>query len=306
MTEADISDPPATPPAEPPATPPAGTMEPPAAPSSEPPAQATTPDIAAVRQALAGDDEKFAKQLGRYKTLDAMREGWQNAAKAAQTKSEPLKLADDANEEQKAEFRRALGLTDKAEEYPVAFREGYEVSDADKAALGTFKEAMHSSAGDPRTAAMAMDWYQDAVAQAQQDRDSAAAEKAKETQEALRVEYGGEYAGNIEAATGFMRTQLGEEGFNQVLETRFEDGTRLQDNPAFVKMMVNLAADYYGGTGIVTGDVETASKTVDEKLADLQALRTGSAEDQAKYFSDEVQQQVADLYKQKEKLAARK
>lgn len=306
MTEAALETPPATPPVDPPATPPA---EPPAAtmtPPAEPPATPAEPkalDIADLRTALAGDNETLSKQLGRYKTMDAMREGLENTMKAARQKSEPLTLPPDATDEQVEAYRKAIALPEKAEEYPVDFREGYEVSDGDKAALDTFKEAMHGKAGDPRTAALAMEWYQDAVVQAQQDKDAAAAEKAKGTQETLRGEYGSEYEANIEAATGFMRSQLGEDGFAEVLETRFEDGTRLQDNPAFVKMMVSLAGDYYGGTGIVTGDVETASKTIEEKLAEFTEMRLNKPDE---YFSDKVQQQVAELHAQKERLAARR
>lgn len=301
MTEEALTTPADTPATD---TPPSPTLEPPASPEpKEASSDGTSLDIADLRAALAGEDEAFSKQLGRYKTVDDMRDGWKNTIQAAKSKSQPLRLADDATDEQKAEFRTVLGLGEKAEEYPVNFREDYEVTDADTEALGAFREAMHTGAADPRTAKLAMEWYQDATLQAKQDLDAAAAAKADEVQKLLRSEWGGEYEPNVAAAQSFMRAELGDEGFTEILETRFSDGTRLQDNVHFVKMMAKLAGDYYGGTGIITGDVETATKTLEQRLEDFGKMRSADPE---KYYSAEVQEQVAELYAQRKRLAERR
>jgi hypothetical protein len=81
------------------------------------------------------------------------------------------------------------------------------------------------------------------------------------------------------------------------------DGSRLQDNQAFVKMMAQVGSDYYGGNAIMTGDVETTAKTVEERINELLTLRN---EDPDKYFSDEVQGKITALYNQRDKINARK
>lgn len=282
--------------------PPAGALNP-AEDTPEPAVTPSAPDLASLRQALAGDDEKFGKVLGRYTTAEAMREGWKNAIAAAQEKSKPLSLADDATEEQVAEYRKAIGLPEKADEYPIAFRDGFETTDADSEVLGSLKEALHAKGGDPRTAAIAMEWYQDTLLQQVQDANAYAATKAEETQELLRGEYGSEYKGNIEAAKTFLQQHLGDQGVSDFLTAKLEDGSRVQDSPEVVKMMVNLSRDYYGGTGIVNGDVETTAKTLDEKLSAFMTMKTESP---SEYYSDKVQQEVAALYEQKKRLDARK
>mgnify|MGYP006207106829 CR=1 FL=1 len=81
----------------------------------------------------------------------------------------------------------------------------------------------------------------------------------------LRSEWGGEYDGNIGAISEFMTAQLGEEGFGRMMGMRLMDGSRLQDDPAFVKMMAQVATDYYGSNAIYNGDsaeVTTALRLV--------------------------------------------
>jgi hypothetical protein len=84
---------------------------------------------------------------------------------------------------------------------------------------------------------------------------------------------------------------------------RLMDGSRLQDNIAFVKMMAQLGGDYYGGNAIMTGDVETTAKTVQERIDELLSLRV---KDPEKYKSDDVQQKITKLYAQRDKINARK
>lgn len=307
MTEAVIENPPN----EPPATPPVESNTPPVEDKTKgtlggdtpPPVEPGSMDWASVRDFFAGDDEKFAKQLSRYKTAEDAAEGWRNAIKGAQQKQQPLSLPENATDEQVSEFRTALGLPEEAKDYPVSYSEGFEANDIDKGILTSMQETLHKNAGDPRTAQMMVQWYEDNQAQLQQDRNAEMVKVRDETQQTLRNEYGADYDGNIAAVSELMKSQLGEDGLNDILEMRFEDGTFLQDNMPFVKMMVSLATEYYGSTSVIGGDVETTMKSVDEKIEELRKMQV---EDSEKYYSDDVQQQMAALYEQKNKLEQRR
>lgn len=308
MTEPNVE--PNAEPNNPPATPPVEPQEPPAEPKQgtlnggNPPAQEPgTMDWASVRDFFAGDDEKFAKQLGRYKTVGDAAEGWRNAIKGAQQKQQPLTLAENATDEQIAEFRTALGLPEEAKDYPVSYSEGFEANDIDKGILTSMQETLHKNSGDPRTAQMMVQWYEDNQAQIQQDRNAEMVKVRDETQQTLRNEYGADYDGNIAAVSELMKSQLGEDGLSEILEMRFEDGTFLQDHMPFVKMMVNLSTEYYGSTSVVSGDVETTMKSIDEQIEELRKLQFDDSE---KYYSDETQQKMAALYEQKQKLEQRR
>jgi hypothetical protein len=266
-------------------------------------AEADKGDLQRFREQLAGGDAGLLKHLERHKSIESISKSFKESRNAAKTAGKPLSLSEKATEEEVKAYREAMGIPAEAAAYPVDFRQDYKASDADKEILGGFKEYMHAKNADPRAASAALEWYQDFAAAQQQELSANLAKVAKETQAALRTEWGGEYDGNLNAAQQLMTAQLGEEGFNEMMGLRLMDGSRLQDNQAFVKMMAQVGADYYGGNAIMTGDVETTAKTIDQKIADYREMQT---KDPEKYRSPEVQDAVAALYAQKAKLDARK
>lgn len=289
-----------------------------AAPSPEKPAggdpapaaieQPATPDAAPgelqkLRETLAGGDEGLLKALNRYTSVDAISRAFKEARVAAKNAGKPLTLSEKASDDEIKAYREAYGIPSDAKDYPGEFRQDYQATDVDKVLLGEFKASMHAKNIPPSAAAAALEWYQDFATAQKQELDGNMAKVAKETQAALRAEWGGEYDGNLNAAQQLMTTHLGEDGFNRMMGMRLQDGSRLQDDAAFVKMMAQLGADYYGGNAIFNGDIETTAKTAQERLDGLLALRVSDPE---KYKSDAVQEQVTKLYAQLEKINARK
>lgn len=264
---------------------------------------ADTGALQTLREQLSGGDEKLLNHLGRYKSVDAIGKAFREARQAAQNAGKPITLGDKATPEEVKAYREAYGIPEDAAAYPGDFRADFKPSDADKAILGDFKTAMHSKNVPPQAAAAALEWYQDFAQAQQQELDSNMVKVAKQTQSELRAEWGGEYDGNISATEELMKTHLGQENFENIVNRRFSDGSRLVDDPAFVKMMAQIATDYYGSNAIFNGDIETTSKTIDEKIADYRKMQI---DDPEKYRSPAVQEAVAALYAQKEKLDARK
>lgn len=264
---------------------------------------ADTGDLQRLREQLAGGDDKLLKHLERYKSVDSISKTFKEARQAAQNAGKPIALTDKATPEEVKAFREAYGIPEDAAAYPGDFRADFKPSEADTAILGEFKSAMHAKNVPPQAAAAALDWYQDFAQAQQQELDGNLVKVAKETQSALRSEWGGEYDGNIGAVQELMTTHLGQDGFGEMMEMRMMDGSRLQDHPGFVKMMAQIATDVYGSNAIFNGDIETTSKTLDEKIAETRGVQT---KDPEKYRSESYQQYCAGLYAQKQKLDARK
>jgi hypothetical protein len=271
-----------------------------AAPAAEPDAAAA---LQSFREQLAGGDAAMMKQLERYKSADeiskAFREGYKNAKNVGKL----VELTDKSTPEEVKAYREANGIPDDATKYPGEFREGFEVTDADKAILSDFKAAMHERNVPPKVAAAALDWYQDFAAAQAQELNAQLAKVAGETQKALRSEWGGDYDGQIGAAQELMKAHLGDDGFGQMMGLRLMDGSRLQDNLGFVKMMATIGADYYGSNAILTGDIEATGKTLEAQKQELLALRVS---DPTKFKSDDVQGKLTKIYAQLEKITARK
>ncbi|MFN7089978.1 MAG: hypothetical protein ACK4P4_05450 [Allorhizobium sp.] len=264
---------------------------------------ATTAELQAFREKLAGGDDAMLKQLARYKSVDAISKGFREAYNAAKNGKKVPALTDKSTPEEVKAYREANGIPDDPTQYPGDFREGFTASEQDTAILGSFKEAMHSKNVPPAAASAALEWYQDFAVAQQQELSANLAKTAKETQTALRNEWGGEYDGYINAAQQLLTQQLGDEGFEQMMGLRLMDGSRLQDNQAFVKMIATLGADYHGTNAIMSGDVETVGKTIQGQIDELLALRNTDPE---KYKSDDVQQKITKLYAQRDKNSARK
>ncbi|WAX94160.1 hypothetical protein N7E70_021145 [Aminobacter sp. NyZ550] len=255
------------------------------------------------REQLAGGDAAMMKQLERYRSTDeiskAFREGYRNAKNGGRQ----VELTEKSTPEDVKAYRLANGIPDDAAQYPGAFREGFEVTDADRAILSDFKAAMHERHVPPKVAAAALDWYQDFAATQAQELNAQLAKVAGDTQKTLRSEWGGDYDGQIGAAQELMRAHLGDDGFGQMMGLRLMDGSRLQDNLGFVKMMATIGADYYGSTAILTGDIEATGKTLEAQQQELLALRVSDPE---KYKSDAVQGKLTRIYAQLDKINARK
>lgn len=255
-----------------------------------------------LRDMLAGGDEKLLKQLNRYKTPEAISKAFKEASKKAREGSQPLQLKEGASEEEIAKYREAIGIPESVEDYPGAFREEFEASEADAVVLTDFKAAMHESNVDPKAAAAALDWYQDLAVKQRQDMDSHLVKVAKETEKQLRDEMGGEFDGNMGAIRELMTAQLGQDGFSDMMDMRLMDGSRLQDNPEFVKMMAQVSTDYYGSNAIYDGDIESTSKSVDDRISEIMELRVS---DEEAFKQEKNQEELAKLYRQRAKINSR-
>jgi hypothetical protein len=260
-------------------------------------------ELQKLRETLAGGDEGILKALERYKSIDSIGKAFREARAAAKSAGKPLTLSDKATDEEVKAFREANGIPEDAKAYPASFREDFKADAATTAILENFKAGMHERNVPPAAAAAALDWYQDFAQEQQQALDANLANVAKKTQADLRAEMGGEFEPTMGAVKEFMTAQLGKDGFDDMMGLRLMDGSRLQDNPAFVKMMAQVATDYYGSNAIYNGDIETTSKTVQERIDELLKLRQSDPE---KYKSDSVQAEITKLYAQRDKINARK
>ena len=256
-----------------------------------------------LRETLAGGDEKLLTELSRYKSVEAISKMVREARQAARNAGKPVELSDKSTPEEVKAFREAYGIPDDPAAYPGDFRADFQPTDADKAILGDFKSFMHEKNVPPKAAEAALEWYQDYATAQVQELNANLAKVAKETQSALRAEWGGEYDGNIGAAGELMKTHLGDDGFKSMMDMRLMDGSRLQDNAAFVKMMAQIGADYYGSNAIFKGDIEATSKTLEEQKTELLQLRVN---DPTKFKSPAVQEKLSGIYAQLEKINARK
>lgn len=273
------------------------------APVSEAPAEAPAPtmDWADMRTSIAGGDESLGKMLSRYGSAEAMGKAFAAQRQKLSERQEPTipTLGDDPTPEQVAEYRTAMGIPENVDDYAVNFAEGFEVGEADGAALESFKAFMHERNIPPSQAGAAVEWYAGLVETQRQEANANADRVSEESHNALKTEWGRDRDGNINAIRAYLDDNLGAQKAESLRSMRMEDGSMLMDNADVLRLLVTPARDYIGGDGLISGDLQTAAKSVSEEITGLMQLRLN---DPAKYKSDEVQSRLSQLYEKKDRI----
>jgi hypothetical protein len=223
------------------------------------------------RAKLSKGDEKVLKRLERY----ASEADVANALIHAQdriAKGIKPELAKDATAEQVTEYRKALGIPEKPEEYKVELANGRVIGDEDRPLVDQFLKDMHAAHTPPaQVTAMLESYYaiQDKQVEAREDADID--QKVACTTE-LKEAYGPEHKENMRAVNGLLDTLPAGVG-DAMREARMADGTLLFNHAPLVRAMVQLAKDLNPAATVVPGAAGNAAKSLGEQIAEFNAIQ---------------------------------
>lgn len=280
---------------------PAPVLDAPTEPDTKPTAPQTWPDNWRELALGEGASEKDLKQLQRIKSPQDLIKVHLDAQEKIRKGIKPLTIDEKSSDEDVAAYRKAVGIPEDVNDYALKFSENMEPTDADNQILGDFKQAAFDQNIPPAQAQSMLDWYEATMETQAQDMAENAQTFRVETTESLRQEWGGEYQSNLNAIKTFLEANLGE-SYTDLAHKQFTDGTFLGDDPNFLRMMAGPATDHVGPNAIFSGDVETATKSLEERKNELLALRgSKDRDDQAKYKTDAVQTELQDIYAKLEK-----
>jgi hypothetical protein len=240
------------------------------------------------RERLAGDDEKYLRELKRFASP-------QNYAKSAKALRQKLSsgeykraLAEDASPEQVAEWRKEMGLPEKPEDYQPPQIAGHEWTEADKPVLGALFERLHKVNADQKVANEVLSFYAEARQMASEAQAEADRTFKQEAEDALRAEYGNEYRPHLTLYSRILKDQEvfpGDSG--AILSTaRTADGQRLINHPDFAKAMIALGREKYGAGGMISGGEARSMASREAEIR--QVMKTNFAEYIAKGMDKEL------------------
>lgn len=263
---------------------------PPPAESPPPAPEFTWPEDWAAK--LAGEDEKTLGLLKQYKSPAEMAKAFKELRKAfdARKPGAPLKLPENPTEEQVAEYRKAIGVPEKPEDYQVELPEGVELDPVGQVIQEDFLKTAHSLNMPPEMVQKTLNWFSELTAVQQQLRADQAAETRRQTEAELRKEWGGDFSGNVNLMTNILADRLGSKHAD-FCATELADGSRLGDNPQFIRLMADLARDAAGANAAMYySDPASAGKSMEQEKADLLAMMNSpDPATRKKYYSDEIQ-----------------
>jgi len=260
---------------------------------------ATWPDDWRAR--MAGKDEATLKRLGRFTSPENVFKSFLQLEKKLSSGEAKQGLPENPTPEQVAEYRKANGIPEKADDY-FSNLDGLVIGDADKPGLTAFAERMHSLNAPPAVVKEATKWYYETIEQQQAQAAEEDAQFRAETANTLRQEWGNNYKGNISLALSILDTAP--PGLKEnLLGARLADGRTLGDHPDALRWLTQLAHEINPASTVVPNAGASAGQAMTDEIASIEKRQR---EDRAGYFKDEAMQaRYRDLLQARERMSAK-
>lgn len=226
------------------------------------------------REGWAANDEKKLSWAQRYASPQAMLDAaWSAQERIA--KGELAKpLPTNPTAEQLTEYRKANGIPEKADGYWDGLPKELRLEEGDKEILAPYLPVMHELNLSPAQASKLIAFRQQEMQRHIDERQVADGELKTKTEDTLRQEWGGEYRAHVNNITGFLRTNFGEEGMDDIMNARTPNGDPLLGSPGVLRSLAQLAVATRGGNITITtadGGLVDA-KGVDARLGEIVKL----------------------------------
>jgi len=248
---------------------------------------------AAIKESIK--DEKLRKHAERFLSgEDAVKSSLELRQKLSKAIVKP---GENATEEELATFRKALDVPETPDKYEFPIPEGIELSDTQKQSMDNWKEIFHANYISKGTSKVLLEALQADMAVEQEAMARANAEFVKESENALKEDWGNEYDKNHEYANRAAR-----EGFDADFEDakmiQTADGKFLLDHPVIVRMFAKFGREMNEtGLGDVmdSGQKETILDQIEETIQKRDAAQAAGNTAEAKRWYNKEQELYAKL-----------
>jgi hypothetical protein len=268
----------------------------------------------AAEHASAGDKKAYEKELKRLERI-ADPAGLYGMYREAEGKLTSGRLiprpGKDAKPEEIAEFHKALGVPEKAEDYfkDLKLENGAVLGDQDMPIAKAFAEAVHEAGAPPAVVNKALNWYfknqEEQAAQLDERDDSFRSEAEK----ALKEEFGPAFKRKTNAISSLFEIAPGGADvkneaalYARLMGGRMADGQIIGNDPDMVRFLVALAMDKNPSASVVE-DGDQSGKSVDDEIASIEKRMR---DDRPAYFKDEkAQARYRELLSARDKIQSR-
>ena len=261
----------------------------------------------------AGDKKLYKKELRRLERIRDQKAvyGLYRDLEAKFSEGGLVKIpGKDAKPEELAEFNKALGVPEKADEYykDLTLENGAIVGEADKPFVQSFAEHMHQTGARPGEFEAALNWYyvQQEAQAAQMDEEDDAHRHGAEKE--LKEEFGPSYVRRTRALQSLFATAEGGTNsknensvFSRLMGGRTSDGRLIGNDPAIIRWLDGMRSEINPAASVVD-DASADGKTIEGELKEIRALRQTNRRE---YYSDKVQKRELELINTLQKIQAR-
>lgn len=247
-------------------------------------------------------DPQRAERLKRFTSPTATFDSWLQAdAKIHDITLKAMNPPADASPEQLAAWRGERGLPIQAQDYEIPLAAGLKADQLDegqKASIEGFQKlALNLNLSKPQAAAVAK-YHNEMMEKAAVDSMTRDAILADKLEESLRLEWGPSYKNHVAQTAVYFQREVGADGWENILEARLPDGTRLVNNAKFAKFFHKVAADMDGGVILESGSGGVPGTSVEGRIAEIAKIMNTNF---AQYNADpDMRREYADLLQRQE------
>lgn len=210
------------------------------------------------------------------------------------------KLPEDATDEEKANWRKEVGIPEESKAYEIPKIAGHKWTEEDTPFIDSFKEAAFGANMDQEQLNRLTHWYASNLAEQQDQYLEKVANQDRldmETlEDGLRAELG---AADFRPAKNLVQRLLKDkdQGIGafekQLREARYpdEDGNyrRLISHPQFTRWLIDQALETYGDASLISGDAKDATNN---RMKEIESIRDSDIDT---YWRSGLDKEYADL-----------
>lgn len=241
------------------------------------------------REKFAKGDEKALARLKRYGSPEGVARAFIELERKVSATGLKKGLSDAPTADELAAYRKENGIPDAPEGYELKVPEGLDPSI--KGGMDAFAKEMHKINAPPAVVKAAADLYLQAEEKAEQERFDFAQKQTIENKAALKAEFGREFDAEVRRANALVVSTLGETA-KDFMATTLADGTKLGDNPDFVRFTAQVARQMADDGVLIADDGGSKGQSIKQEYDDLLGLMTT---DNKKYMLPATQSRIAEL-----------
>lgn len=247
----------------------------------------------------AGTDEKLMKRLDRFQSPADILKFALNAEKKISSGEYKRALGKDASPEEIAAWKAENGVPEKASDY-LADMQGLIIGEEDQDGINFILDRAVKASIPKQYAQEFIKGYDEWKEQSQQMIAEEDSRFARDAEDQLRKEWGGEFRMNQNAVKSFAINAFGEELASEIFNARLPDGSLFGNNPALNMAFASLARELNPAATVVPGAGANSMQAIESELAQIRKfVRTNRDE----YFKDSaMQKRYHDLTEAKEKM----
>ncbi len=294
---------PVPPPAADPAAPkPAATVlsDPPPADPNAPPAEPKAgewPTDWRERASQGADgkvDDKVLQRLKRYASPKAGLEALIHAQNRIAKGEVQKVLGENPTPEEVAEYRKANDIPEKPDGYKIELADGRVIGEVDKPIIAKIAERLHSSHATPAQVNNAANIYFEVQESLIQQRQDADIDDKVRVEDALRLEYGTEYRGNVNALRNYLESMPGSIGA-KLAGARFSDGTLAFNDPDVLRYFTQQAVEANPAATVAPGSSANPAASL---ATEIDQLKVEMSDPQSAYWKGPLAEKKQKRYQE--------